>query len=212
VQWHLFTAGTATVTLRSDDAQQHVIATAVSTGIVNALFRVSDRFEAFFDPQRYCSLRVVKQSEEGSRSRHVDLQFDYSRGHSVLDEKNLKTGQTKHTENDIPACVTDVVSDFYYVSSLPLTEGATYVFPVNDGGKTTDVTARVEAREEVTVPAGTFATWRVKAEPTMGELKGQGTIWTWYSIDANRTPVQMQSQLRWGTLMFRLQRVENVTR
>jgi hypothetical protein len=140
--------------------------------------------------------------------RRIDLHFDYPQGHSVLDEKNLKTGQTKHAENEIPGCVTDVVSDFYYVASLPLTEGATYVFPVNDGGRTTDVTAHVEGREQVTVPAGTFMAVRVKAEPTMGDLKGQGTIWTWYTADENRTPVQMQSQLRWGTLMFRLQRVE----
>jgi hypothetical protein len=208
VQWHMFTAGNVTVTLRSDDAKQHVIATAETTGLVSALFKVNDRFEAFFDPEKYCSLHVVKQSEEGSRLRHVELHFDYSSGHSVLEDKNLKTGQIRHAENAIPGCVTDVVSDFYYVSSLPLTEGATYVFPVNDGGKTTDVTARVEGREQVTVPAGTFMTLRVKAEPTMGELKGQGTIWTWYSADENRIPVQMRSQLKWGTLMFRLQRVE----
>ena len=123
VQWLSFIAGDATVTLQSDGREQHVIATAASTGLVSSIFKVSDRFEAYFDPQRYCSIRVIKQSEEGSHSRHVDLRFDYSRGQSVLDEKNLKTGQTTHTENDIPACVTDVVSDFYYVSSLPLIEG-----------------------------------------------------------------------------------------
>jgi hypothetical protein len=183
VQWLSFTAGDATVTLQSDGAEQHVIATAASTGVVNALFKVSDRFEAYFDPQRYCSLRVIKQSEEGSHSRQVDLRFDYSRRLSVLDEKNLKTGQTTHTESDIPTCVTDVVSDFYYVSSLPLIEGASYVFPVSDGGKITEVTARIEGREKVTVPAGTFETVRVKAEPTTGGMKGRGTIWTWYTVD-----------------------------
>jgi hypothetical protein len=208
VQWRVFTAGNVTVTLQSDGAEQHVIATAASTGLVNAIFRVNDRFEAYFDPQRYCSLRVIKQSEEGSHSRHIDLRFDYSRGQSVHDETNLKTGQTKHTENDIPSCVTDVVSDFYYVSSLPLIEGSSYVFPVNDGGKTSEVTARIGAREKVTVPAGTFETVRVEAEPTTGGLKGRGTIWTWYTIDENRMPVQMRSKLTWGTLTFRLQRVE----
>jgi len=208
VQWLSFTAGDATVTLQSDGREQHVIATAASTGLVNALFKVSDRFEAYFDPQRYCSLRVIKQSEEGSHSRQVDLRFDYSRGQSVLDEKNLKTGQTTHTENDIPACVTDVVSDFYYVSSLPLIEGASYVFPVSDGGKTSEVMARIEAREKVTVPAGTFETVSVKAEPTTGGMKGRGTIWTWYTVDESRVPVQMESKLAWGTLTFRLQQVK----
>jgi hypothetical protein len=208
VEWHMFTAGTAKVTLQADGPEQHVIATAVSSGFVNALYKVSDHFDAFFDPHKFCSLRVSKHSEEGSRARQVELRFDYSRGKSVEDEKNLKTGESKHVENDIPGCVTDVVSGFYYLSSLPLQEGNSYAFPINDGGKTTEVTVRVEAREQVKVPAGTFRTIRVKAEPTTGALKGKGTVWTWYTADDNRMPVQMRSKLGWGTLLFRLLRVE----
>jgi hypothetical protein len=208
VEWHMFTAGTARVTLQAEGAEQHVIATAVSTGFVNALYKVNDHFEAFFDPRKFCSLRVSKHSEEGSRARQVELGFDYSRGKSVEDEKNLKTGETKHIENDVPGCVTDVVSGFYYMSSLPLQEGNSYAFPVNDGGKTTEVTIRVEAHEQVKVPAGTFQTLRVKAEPTSGALKGKGTVWTWYTADDKHLPVQMRSKLGWGTLLFRLLRVE----
>ncbi|MGO9649235.1 MAG: DUF3108 domain-containing protein [Terriglobales bacterium] len=208
VEWHMFTAGTAKVTLQADGAEQHVIATAVSIGFVNALYKVNDHFEAFFDPHKFCSFRVSKHVEEGARSRQVELRFDYSRGKGVEDEKNLKTGETKHVENDVPGCVTDVVSGFYYLSSLPLQEGNSYAFPINDGGKTTEVTIRVEAREQVKVPAGTFQTIRVKAEPTTGALKGKGTVWTWYTADGNHMPVQMRSKLGWGTLLFRLLRVE----
>ncbi len=204
----MFTAGLAKVTLRPEGSEQHVIATAVSAGFVNALYKVNDRFEAFFDPRKFCSLRVSKHSEEGSHSRQVELHFDYYHGKSVADEKNLKTGESKHAENDIPDCVTDVVSGFYYLSTLSLQEGNSYAFPINDGGKTTEVTVRVEGHEQVKVPAGTFQTLRVKAEPTSGALKGKGTVWTWYTADEKRIPVQMRSKLGWGTLLFRLQRVE----
>jgi len=208
VEWHMFTAGTAKVMLQAQGAEQHVTATAVSSGFVNALYKVNDHFEAFFDPHKFCSLRVSKHSEEGARARQVELRFDYSRGKSVEDEKNLKTGETKHVENDVPGCVTDVVSGFYYLSSLPLQEGSSYAFPINDGGKTTEVSVRVEGHEQVKVPAGTFQTLRVRAEPTSGALKGKGTVWTWYTADGNHMPVQMRSKLGWGTLLFRLLRVE----
>ena len=33
---------------------------------------------------------------------------------------NLKTSETKYAENDMPPCVTDVVTGFYYLSSLHL--------------------------------------------------------------------------------------------
>jgi Protein of unknown function (DUF3108) len=208
VEWHLFNAGTARVALGFDGGQQHVTAVADSAGVVNALYKVHDHFEAFFDPRTFCSLRVSKHSEEGSHSRQTELHFDYSRNKSVLDEKNLKTGEQKHVENDLPACVTDVVSGFYYLASLPLQTGNSYTFPINDGNKTTEVKARVEAREQVKVPAGTFQTVRVKAEAISGALQGKGTVWAWFTDDANHTPVQMRSKLGWGTLLFRLQRIE----
>jgi len=208
VEWHLFNAGTAKVGLQGEGAEQHVTATAVSAGVVNMLYKVNDRFEAFFDPHKFCSLRVLKHNEEGSHSKQSELHFEYSRGKSALDEKNLKTGEQKHVENDIPGCVTDVVSGFYYLASLPLQTGNVNTFPINDGGKTTEVTAHVEAHEKVKVPAGTFDTVRVKAEPTSGAMKGKGTVWTWFTDDGSHTPVQMRSKLGWGTLLFRLQRIE----
>jgi len=184
------------------------VATAVSAGVVNALYKVNDRFEAFFDPHRFCSLKVSKHIEEGSHARQSELLFDYTRSKSVLDEKNLKSGETKHVENDIPACVSDVVSGFYYLASLPLQAGNFNAFQINDGGKTTEVTAHVEAREQVKVPAGTFQTVRVKVEAVSGAMKGKGTVWAWFTNDASHTPVQMRSKLGWGTLLFRLQKVD----
>jgi hypothetical protein len=208
VEWHLFNAGTARVTLGLDSGQQHVTAVANSAGVANALYKVQDHFEAFFDPRTFCSLRVSKQIEEGSHSRQTELRFDYSRNKSVLDQKNLKTGEQKHVENDLAGCVSDVVTGFYYVASLPLQPGNTYTFPVNDGNKTTEVRAHVEAHDQVKVPAGTFETVRVKAEALSGALQGKGTVWAWFTDDANHTPVQMRSKLGWGTLLFRLQRIE----
>lgn len=208
VEWHLFNAGTARVTLGLDAGQQHVTALANSAGVANALYKVQDHFEAFFDPRTFCSLRVSKHTEEGSHSRQTELRFDYARKKSVLDEKNLKTGEQKHIENDVPGCVSDVVTGFYYLASLPLQPGNTYTFPINDGNKTTEVRARVEARDQVKAPAGTFQTVRVKAEAISGALQGKGTVWAWFTDDANHTPVQMRSKLGWGTLLFRLQRIE----
>jgi hypothetical protein len=207
VEWHMFTAGTATVKLNAIANEQRVTATADSVGVVNALFRVHDLFEASFDPHTFCSLRVSRHTEEGSHQRNMNLRLDYAQRKSVIDEKNLRTGESKHTENDIPACVTDVVSGFYYLASLPLQQGSSTSFAINDG-KTTEVAVRVESREQIKVPAGTFQTVRARVEAISGSLKGKGEIWVWFTDDANHTPVQMRSKLGWGTLLFRLQRVD----
>ncbi len=208
VEWHLLNTGTARMGLKAEGNQEHVISTALSAGVVNALYKVNDRFDSYFDPRTFCSLKIVKHVEEGSHARDSELHFDYARGKSVLNEKNLKTGEQKQVENDIPGCVSDVITGFFYLASLPLQIGNTSTFTVNDGGKTTEANTRVEAREQVKVPLGEFQTVRVKVEAISGALKGRGTVWVWYSDDANRTPVQMRSKLAWGTLLFRLQRIE----
>ena len=176
--------------------------------MANVLYGVHDRFEALFDSKTFCSNSVFKHIEEGAHRRETKVSYDYPKHKSALHETNLKTNETKYAENDIPPCVTDVVTGFYYLSSLPLQMGNSYTFPVNDGGKTAEVTAHVEGKEKVKVPAGTYETVRVAAEATSGNLQGRGKIWTWFTDDANHTPVQMRAKLTWGTLLFRLQRIE----
>jgi Protein of unknown function (DUF3108) len=207
-EWHLFNAGTATVKLESTGTEQKVTAIADSAGVANVLYGVHDRFEARFDPKTFCSLGLTKHTEEGPHKRDTQVTFDYPKRKSMLQEKNLKTGENKQAENDIPPCVTDVVTGFYYLASLPLQPGNSYTFPVNDGGKTAEVTARVEGKEKVKVPAGEFQTIRVAAEANSGTLKGRGRVWAWFTDDANHTPVQMRAKLSWGTLLFRLQRID----
>ncbi|MGA3104318.1 MAG: DUF3108 domain-containing protein [Terriglobales bacterium] len=206
-EWHLITAGNGTVKMEVSGNDRKVTATAESAGAVNVLFPVHDHFESHFDPRTFCSLSILKHSEEGSHQRETSIRFDYARKKSTLDEKNLKTGETKHVENDLAGCATDVITGFYYLQSLPLQMGESYEFPISDG-KTTMVRAVVEKREQVRVPAGSFPTILVTAEATSGSLQSKGKVWVWYSEDASHTPVQMRVKLGWGTLLFRLQRVD----
>lgn len=188
--------------------QQRITGAGDAIGAIALLYRVHDRFESFLDPKTYCSLSLSKQTEEGFRRVNTNIRFDYSAGKSILLEKNLKNNTSKRQENPIPGCVSDVLSSIYYVASLPLSPNATYTFPINDGGKTTTVEVRVEGKEDVKVPAGTFHTIRVQPRAQNSTGKAKGEMWLWYSDDARRVPVQMRARLFWGTLTLRLTRVE----
>lgn len=125
-----------------------------------------------------------------------------------MEENNLKIGTHRVADYDIPACVTDVVSGFFYAASLDLALGSSQTFPVNDGGKTTDVKIDVEGRNRIKVPYGEFQALRVKAEPVSGPLKGKGVLWVWFTDDARHIPLQLKSKLGFATLLFQLQRVD----
>jgi hypothetical protein len=204
-EWRLWTAGTARFLL--EDAglnMQRVTGTAESAGFVSSLYPVHDRFQSVFDRRTFCSQSINKHAEEGFHKRETLINFNYTRHVSVLDETNLKNNQVKHVENEIPNCVTDVVSGIFYVAAQKLALGDTYTFPLNDGNKTLDVTVRVEAKEQVKVPAGTFNTVRVAPTASAGVLKDKGRVWIWYSDDPRHIPVQMRARMLWGTLTFKL--------
>ncbi len=207
-EWRLWKAGTGTLKIEQNGDFEHVTGTAEASGAIAVLYRVEDRLESYFDRKTLCSERILKHSEEGLHQRDTTLRFDAARGKSVLDERNLRSGETKHQETDSPACVTDVLSGIYYLGAQRLEPGAALLFPVNDGGKSFDVTAFVEGREDVKTDAGTFHTVRVAVYSGAGALKGRGKLWIWYTDDASHLPVQMRSRLFWGTLTLRLTRVE----
>jgi hypothetical protein len=210
VEWKIWTAGVAKLSLApGPNGQQVVKGEADSAGFVSLLYTVRDRFESGFDASTFCSSHVFKHSEEGFRKRETNIFFDYSKGKAILDEKNLKTNETKHVENDIPSCASDVVTALYYVGSLPLQPNGIYSFPLNDGSKTQNVEVVVEAREQVKVPAGTYSAIRVQPYSTTTPPKERGKIWVWYSDDDARTPVQMKAKMSWGTLTFRLKQIEH---
>jgi len=204
-EWRFWTAGVATVRIEQSGSQNHIAATADSTGVVALLYRVADSFNSYNDARTLCSYKLIKHSEEGSHRRETTITYDYSRGKAILEERSLKDNQQKRVENDIPNCVTDVLSGMFYVASLPLQVGATYTFPLNDGSKTVTVQAHVEGKEQIKTPAGTFQTLRVGPEGDSGALlKNKGRIWIWYSDDDRHLPVQMQAKLFWGTVTIYL--------
>lgn len=207
-EWRLWKAGAGTLRIEQAGDNEHVIGTAEASGAVAVLYRVQDRIESYFDRRSFCSQRILKHSEEGLHKRETTLVFDAFHGKSVLDERNLRNSEVKHQETDSPACVTDVLSGIYYVGAQHLEPGTSLLFPLNDGGKTVDVKAYVEGREEVKTDAGTFHTLRVAIYSDTGPLKGRGKVWIWYTDDPAHLPVQMRSHLFWGTMTLRLTRID----
>lgn len=206
--WRVFNTGTATLRLERAGVQDRVLGNADTASAAALLYHVEDRYESAFDPATFCSSSTSRQIEEGFRRVDTKITFDYARGKSVFEQRNLKKNESKNQERAIPSCVTDVLSGIFYTASLPLQPGSTYSFPLNDGGETLTVNVHAEAREQIKTPAGTFNTIRVQPEAESGLLKEKGKIWIWYSDDAARIPVQARTHMYWGNLTFTLQRIE----
>jgi hypothetical protein len=209
VDWRVFPAGTAVIHFEAAGNRERVNATAYTIGAINLLFHVNDRFQSEFNRQTGCSYDFDKQTVEGRRQIDSTLQLDYAVSKSVLDQKNLVNGQTKHVESPIPGCLTDLLSGIFYMASQPLNVGHNFMVPVADAQRTVPVLMKVEGYEQVRTPLGTFKTIRVQPTAEAGVVKNRGNIWIWYTDDERHVPVQMQARLFWGTITFRLISDEN---
>jgi hypothetical protein len=208
VDWRVFTAGTAVFHLDQVGDAVKVSATADTVGAVNLLFPVIDRFQSGFDMKTGCSTGFNKQIQEGRRKIASELTFDYEHGKQSQNERNLVKGTATHKEANVPACVADSLGAIFYIQSQPLAVGQTVYFPLADSMRTVTVGMKVEAKEEIKTPAGTFQTIKVQATADEGVVKNRGSIWIWYTDDARHIPVQMQARLFWGTITFHLQSID----
>jgi uncharacterized protein DUF3108 len=208
VDWRVFPAGTTVMHLQQDGDEERVSASGDTLGAINLIYRVSDRFQSSFNRRTGCSAGFAKQLQEGRRQVNTDLKFDYAHGKALLDEKNLVKGNSKHQEVPVGPCVTDLLSAIFYPAALTLTPGESFRVPVADAMHTVAVTMKVEARETVRTPLGTYQTVRVQPAADAGVVKARGNIWIWYTDDERHIPVQMRARLFWGTITFRLTAME----
>jgi hypothetical protein len=209
VDWRVFPAGTASFHLDADGNTERINANGMDIGAISLLFKVNDRFQSAMNRQTGCSLYFNKQLQEGRRQITSSLQFNAGAGQQVLDEKNMVKGTSKHLQSSTPACVSDLMSAIFYGSTQNLEVGQSFSFPIADAMRVVNVTMKVESREKIVTPAGTFETLRVQPTADAGVVKNRGNIWIWYTDDARHLPVQMRARLFWGTLTMHLSSVEN---
>lgn len=213
VTWSIFPAGEVSTTISkvgegAEDAYE-VDTTAQSQGFVSLLYKVQNEFHSFFDPQTFCSHQISKKINEGRRHRETRIVFDRSRRKAILDERDLTNPKAppKHEENEIPACVQDVVSAFYYVRSQPLHVGEQLLVPVNDGSKTHEVTVDVQTRERVQTPMGPRMAFRVEPKVFGRLYKRKGRMLIWFSDDEQRLPLRIKAVISVGSIVGTLKSV-----
>jgi len=216
VTWSVFQAGTVSATLQSafqaskDDYA--VITTAHSQGFVSLLFNVDNEFRSVFSPQSLCSERISKKINEGRRHKQTEIVFDSPRKLAILDERDLNKPQEppKHAENEIPNCVEDVITAFYYLRNQDFQIGKPLHLPVNDGSKTYDATIDVQALEAIQTPLGRSSAIRVEPKVFSGLFKRKGRMLIWFSNDDQHLPLRIKFMIAVGTITATLKSVTHI--
>ena len=217
MSWSVFPAGQVQVEyfgpVKSSNKSYVVKATAQSSGYVSIIYKVQDEFRSIFGPEPLCSHQISKTVNEGRRHKSAEIHFDYGRKVAILDESDPSKQNTpeKHEENEISACVQDVVSAFYYLRAQPMKVGQHLQLDVNDGGKTSEVDVEVQGREQIKTGIGTRTALRVEPKVFGKLFKKKGRMLIWFSDDAQRLPLRVKMFLSFGSIVGTLSSVTSTT-
>lgn len=204
VYWRTASAGVATLRVERGPGsdQLKITGDAHSSRFVSTLYRVEDQFESLVALKNFCSLRIMKQINEGRRHRETIVDFPPGQRIAQLQDRNLilPSSPVRKAQMTTPGCVQDVLSALFYMQSQPFTVGKSVQFPVNDGGKTYNVTVEIQQRETIKTDAGTFQTIRVEPKVFEGLFRQAGRMYVWYTDEPRHHLVQLKARISVGTI------------
>jgi Protein of unknown function (DUF3108) len=155
-------------------------------------YKVNDLMRSWIDTETLSSLRYVQDFEEGGKDRERRVEIYPDSGFYVEEGKERKPTVSQPLDDG---------SFLYFVRTIPLQTGQTYVFDRYYRPERNPVRIRVVRRERISVPAGTYDA--VVIQPIIkakGIFSEGGHAEIWLSDDSSRVMLQMKSQLSFGSL------------
>lgn len=136
--------------------------------------------------------------EKTLRVPGTDATVNLSYKNGKLEINAVVNGQNKQASLDVPADALENDQLLMTLRALRFAEGyeGRYTNVVGQNALKVNTTVRVKGKEEVTVPAGTFQTWRVELD----FVQARQTVW--YQLDAPHNMVQYDN----GTTRYVLTR------
>jgi hypothetical protein len=205
VKWGVIKGGNAKLAVGGIEMEQgrpayHIVSEARSVGIVDAFYKTRDLNETWLDVASLVTLKYEKHIREGRYRVEASVEMDQINHRFKENFERLDKGTTAYVEGNMPPHTMDVLGSLYYVRTLPVEVGNSYVVDVYDGRKIWPLVVHVKKREKIKVPAGKFDTFRLEPvlrEPGIFMRKGK-KLEVWVTADERRMPVLMRSEVTIG--------------
>lgn len=178
----------------------HIVSKIRSNKWISLFSRIDDQVESYIDVEAGYSHRITinKRRRKGEELKTVD--FDQV-GHRAIQSKD-----DKQEVFDIPPKVQDFLSSLYFLRTQDqLRPGGSVFIDLHQNQKNWQIEVHILDKEQVSTPAGTFQTIKVRTSfPDGGLFKTKGDLVIWLTDDDKRVPVKLQSEGNRGTMVATL--------
>lgn len=212
VRWSFLPAGKAVLEIYpmetvNGHSAYHFVLTAKTYPLVDLLYKVRDRIEAYTDQNMSHSI-LYKDIKEGKRKRKVVVNFDWEK----KEAQRSNFGEEKEPISILPGTF-DPLSVFYALRLHDLEKEKIFEKPVTDGKKCVLGKVKVVKKQRITVASGTYDTYLV--EPDLEHIGGvfkrskDAKLQIWVTADHRHIPVRIKSKVAVGSFIAELVSVEN---
>jgi hypothetical protein len=169
---------------------------AIEGGI--PMLRIDDQLDSWLEPERFISLRHHQKIREARYKR--DRTFE------IFPEEGFVIAQGRDTLESVAEPLDDG-SFLYFVRTIPLVVGETYVFDRYFRADRNPVTIKVLRKERIRVKTGEYDA--IVIQPIIkasGMFAEGGEAQLWLSDDERRIMLQMKTKFSVGTITLELTR------
>ena len=160
------------------------------------LLRIDDQLDSWLEPERFISLRHHQRIRE--------VKYKRDRTFEIFPEEGFFIAQGRDTLPTVAEPLDDG-SFLYFVRTIPLVVGETYVFDRYFRADRNPVTIRVLRKERIRVKTGEYDS--IVIQPiikTSGMFAEGGEAQLWLSDDDRRIMLQMKTKFSVGTITLEL--------
>ena len=202
-------AGEATLKINEKELNgkkvYHVVGKGKTTGLINAVFKVRDRYESYFDKTTGSPYKFIRKIDEGGHTKDIEIDFNHQEQKATVNNKKHKNIKTIATEQGVQ----DMVSMYYYLrNSIDISalkrgdeiktnmffDEENYGFKLKYLGKET---IKVEINgSEVKVKTLKFRPYVMAGRV----FKEEESLTLWVSADNNKIPLKIKADLAIGSL------------
>jgi hypothetical protein len=196
-----------------DRSVYHLKGTVKSSAVLNLFYRLDDMIESFWDYEGLFSHRFHMVLDETKQARDVLELYDQDTKKAFYwNRRNQPDKPPVESKEyfDMAAFAQDSFTAAFYLRTLPLVDGQTYIYPVISEGKGWDCVVNVVRREMADTPFGRRQTILVNPQTryngVMKQEKGEGFIWL--TDDDRRFIVRLEAKVKIGSVAAQLKKVE----
>ena len=183
----------------------HVVGKGKTTGLINAFFKVRDRYESYFDKNTGAPYKFIRKIDEGGHTKDIEINFNHQEQKAIVNNKKRKKVTTITTERDVQ----DMVSMYYYLRNNididALKEGdeikTTMFFDEENYGFKLKYLGRESIKIEINGSRVKVKTLKFRPYVMAGRVfKEEESLTLWVSSDKNKIPLKIKADLAIGSL------------